>query len=76
MKDQGKIAKHAGTVTMATAVCRVLGYIRDMLIAQVFGAGMFADAFYAAYRIPNLFRRLLGEGSMSAAFVPVFSGSW
>lgn len=44
-----------------------------MFIANFFGAGMFADAFYAAYRIPNLFRRLLGEGALSASFVPVFT---
>ena len=47
--------------------------MRDMLVANLFGAGMFADAFYAAFRIPNLFRRLFGEGSFSAAFIPVFS---
>ncbi|MBU0951751.1 MAG: murein biosynthesis integral membrane protein MurJ [Elusimicrobia bacterium] len=71
--DQKKITKYAGTVSAATAISRILGYARDMMVAQIFGAGMFADAFYAAYRIPNLFRRLLGEGSVSTAFVPVFS---
>ncbi|MEM4169007.1 MAG: murein biosynthesis integral membrane protein MurJ, partial [Thermoproteota archaeon] len=54
-------------------ISRVLGYFRDMLVANAFGAGFYADAFYAAFRIPNLFRRLFGESSLNAAFVPVFS---
>ncbi|MBQ3834694.1 MAG: murein biosynthesis integral membrane protein MurJ [Elusimicrobia bacterium] len=68
-----KIIKYAGSVSAGTMVSRVFGYIRDMLVAYMFGAGMFADAFYAAFRIPNLIRRMLGEGSFSAAFIPVFS---
>lgn len=68
-----KIIKYAGSVSAGTAISRIFGYIRDMLVAYMFGAGMFADAFYAAFRIPNLIRRMLGEGSFSAAFVPVFS---
>ncbi len=68
-----KIIKYAGSVSAGTAVSRIFGYIRDMLVAYMFGAGMFADAFYAAFRIPNLIRRMLGEGSFSAAFIPVFS---
>ncbi|MDR0977664.1 MAG: murein biosynthesis integral membrane protein MurJ [Endomicrobium sp.] len=66
--------KNAGRVSFGTMLSRILGYIRDMLTADLFGAGMFADAFYAAFRIPNLFRRIFGEGSFSAAFIPVFSG--
>lgn len=68
-----KIAGSAIKVSAGTTVSRILGYLRDMLVAQVFGAGVFADAFYAAYRIPNLLRRLLGEGSVSAAVIPVLS---
>lgn len=68
-----KIIKYAGSVSAGTTISRVFGYIRDMLVAYMFGAGMFADAFYAAFRIPNLIRRMLGEGSFSAAFIPVFS---
>ncbi len=68
-----KIIKYAGSVSAGTMVSRIFGYIRDMLVAYMFGAGMFADAFYAAFRIPNLIRRMLGEGSFSAAFIPVFS---
>jgi putative peptidoglycan lipid II flippase len=67
------LAKNAGKTTFGTTLSRILGYIRDMLVANVFGADIFAAAFYAAFRIPNLFRRLLGEGAVSAAFVPVFN---
>ncbi len=67
------ITKSAGVVAGGTTVSRILGYIRDMLVAHVFGASIFADAFYAAYRIPNLLRRLLGEGAVSAAVIPVLS---
>jgi len=73
MSVHDKITRHVGSVSVATAISRILGYFRDMLVAQAFGAGMLADAFYAAYRIPNLFRRLFGEGSVSNAFIPVFS---
>ncbi|MFH0947735.1 MAG: murein biosynthesis integral membrane protein MurJ [Elusimicrobiota bacterium] len=68
-----KIAKYIGYVSAGTMFSRIAGYIRDMLVGWLFGAGLSADAFYAALRIPNLFRRLLGEGSLSASFVPVFS---
>ncbi|MDR3071842.1 MAG: murein biosynthesis integral membrane protein MurJ [Endomicrobium sp.] len=67
------LAKYAGKTSLGTVLSRILGYVRDMLVANLFGAGMFADAFYAAFKIPNLFRRIFGEGSFSAAFVPVFS---
>ncbi|MDR1695721.1 MAG: murein biosynthesis integral membrane protein MurJ [Endomicrobium sp.] len=67
------LTKNAGKTAFGTFLSRLLGYARDMLVANLFGAGMFADAFYAAFRIPNLFRRLFGEGSFSAAFIPVFS---
>jgi putative peptidoglycan lipid II flippase len=72
-KEYKQLAGNAGKTAFGTALSRILGYIRDMLVANLFGAGIFADAFYAAFRIPNLFRRLLGEGSFSAAFIPVFS---
>lgn len=73
MSQSNKLTRYVGSVTVATTISRIFGYIRDMFIAQLFGAGIVADAFYAAYRIPNLLRRLLGEGSMSASFVPVFT---
>ncbi len=57
-----------------TMASRVFGLIRDMLIARILGAGELSDAYFVANRLPNLFRRLFGEGAMNAAFVPVFSG--
>lgn len=53
---------------------RILGFARDMLIAAMLGAGPVADAFFVALKLPNLFRRLFGEGAFNAAFVPAFSG--
>ena len=52
---------------------RVLGFIRDVLLASVVGTGPVADAFVVAFRFPNLFRRLFGEGAFNAAFVPLFA---
>jgi putative peptidoglycan lipid II flippase len=67
------LARSAGVFTGATMISRILGYARDSLVAHFFGAGVAADAFYAAFRISNLFRRLLGEGALSASFIPVFT---
>ena len=65
-----------GIVTVGgwTMASRVLGFVRDMLIAALAGTGPVADAFFVALRVPNLFRRLFGEGAFNAAFVPEFSG--
>jgi putative peptidoglycan lipid II flippase len=60
-----------GSYTMAS---RVLGFVRDLLIAAVLGAGPVADAFFVALRLPNLFRRLFAEGAFNAAFIPIFAG--
>jgi putative peptidoglycan lipid II flippase len=68
-----KVVKAAGVVGSLTFLSRILGYLRDMVVASFLGAGIYTDAFIAAFRIPNLMRRLLGEGSFSVAFVPVFS---
>ncbi len=62
------------TVGGWTMASRVLGFVRDMLIAAILGAGPIADAFFVAQKLPNLFRRLFGEGAFNAAFVPSFSG--
>lgn len=67
------IAGAAGLIGAATFTSRVLGFVRDMILARLLGATMAADAFFVAYRIPNLFRELLAEGSMSSAFIPVFT---
>src|SRR5581483_1276878 len=72
-EDQRRIAKAAGLIGVATFSSRVLGFIRDMVLARLFGATPAADAFFVAYRIPNLLRELFAEGSMSAAFIPVFT---
>jgi putative peptidoglycan lipid II flippase len=62
------------TVGVWTMVSRVLGFARDMLIAAMLGAGPGADAFFVALKLPNLFRRLFGEGAFNVAFVPAFTG--
>ncbi|MHB8247604.1 MAG: murein biosynthesis integral membrane protein MurJ [Acidithiobacillus sp.] len=54
-----------------TMVSRLLGFVRDVILARLFGAGEMADAFFVAFRVPNLFRRLFGEGAFSQSFVPV-----
>ncbi|HEX9192131.1 MAG TPA: murein biosynthesis integral membrane protein MurJ [Burkholderiales bacterium] len=61
------------TVSSMTLVSRILGFVRDVVIARLFGAGVATDAFFVAFRIPNLLRRLFAEGAFSQAFVPVLS---
>jgi len=61
------------TVGSMTFVSRILGFVRDTLIARVFGAGMFTDAFIVAFRIPNFLRRISAEGAFSQAFVPILA---
>lgn len=61
------------TVGGLTLLSRVFGFIRDILAAAVLGTGFVADAFYVAFRFPNLFRRLFGEGAFNAAFIPLFA---
>ena len=61
------------TVGGLSMVSRVLGFVRDILIAAVLGTGFVADAFFVAFRFPNLFRRLFAEGAFNAAFVPLFA---
>ncbi|HEX9770635.1 MAG TPA: murein biosynthesis integral membrane protein MurJ [Kiloniellales bacterium] len=62
------------TVGGYTALSRVLGFVREILIAYFVGTGMVADAFFVAFRLPNLFRRVFAEGAFNAAFVPLFAG--
>ncbi len=68
------LLKAITTVGGYTMMSRILGFVRDILIASVLGAGAVADAFFVAFRFPNLFRRLFAEGAFAAAFVPLFSG--
>jgi len=67
------LIKSTGTFSFFTIISRLLGYIRDVLIAVFLGAGPLADAFFVAFRIPNTFRRLFSEGTFNAAFVPSYS---
>src|SRR5215470_14648542 len=61
------------TVSAMTLVSRVFGFVRDVVIARAFGAGLYTDAFFVAFKLPNLLRRIFAEGAFSQAFVPVLS---
>ena len=67
------LIKSTSTFSFFTIISRLLGYVRDILIAAFLGAGPLADAFFVAFRIPNTFRRLFSEGTFNAAFVPSYS---
>jgi len=69
------LLKAISTVGVYTLLSRVFGFIRDILIANFLGASTVADAFFVAFRFPNLFRRLFAEGAFAAAFVPIFATS-
>ena len=68
-----KLYRAFATVGGLTMLSRVFGFVRDILIASVLGTGAVADAFFVAFRFPNLFRRLFGEGAFNSAFVPLFA---
>jgi putative peptidoglycan lipid II flippase len=67
------VARAAVVVSSATLASRILGFLRDLVVARAFGAGVATDAFFVAFRLPNLLRRLVAEGALSSAFVPVFT---
>jgi len=67
------VARFAGVISLATLTSRILGFVRDIIIARLFGVYVYAQAFVIAFRIPNLFRDLVGEGASNAAIVPVLS---
>jgi putative peptidoglycan lipid II flippase len=73
LTDKKHILKSASIISLVTVASRVLGYVRDQRIALLLGTTPAADAYVLAYRIPNLFRRLVAEGSMTASFIPVFT---
>jgi putative peptidoglycan lipid II flippase len=73
LTEKKQILKSASIISLVTIVSRVLGYVRDQRISFLLGTTLSADAFVLAYRIPNLFRRLVGEGTISASFIPVFT---
>ncbi len=70
-----RITASTRTISLATAVSRVLGFVRDLLIARLFGTGLQAQAFVVAFRLPNLLRDLVGEGAVTSAIVPVLSAT-
>ncbi|MBU1265783.1 MAG: murein biosynthesis integral membrane protein MurJ [Gammaproteobacteria bacterium] len=67
------LLKALAAVSSMTLLSRILGFVRDAIIARVFGAGMLTDAFFVAFKIPNLLRRLFAEGAFSQAFVPILA---
>ena len=74
-KDQQRVTRSAGIVSIAVMASRLLGLVREKVIAYYFAAGVGGDAFYAAFRIPNLMRDLFGEGALSKAFVTTFTAT-
>ncbi|MBF0457429.1 MAG: murein biosynthesis integral membrane protein MurJ [Nitrospirae bacterium] len=73
MTERSNIARSAFSMTAATSISRVLGFLRDMLVARFLGAGGLSDSFFVAFRVPNLLRELFAEGSMSSGVIPVLS---
>lgn len=73
--ESGTIVRGTSIVGVYTLVSRFLGFVRDLLVARYFGAGVLADTFFVAFRIPNLLRSFVAEGALSAAFVPLFTES-
>lgn len=72
-ETKSKIVSAAGLMSLATFISRILGYVKDMILARYFGATGLSDVFFVAFRIPNLLRELFAEGSMSSAFIPVLT---
>src|SRR6185436_10089581 len=73
MSERPSLLRSAGSISLATAMSRVLGLVREQVQSYYFGAGFVTDAFLAAFRIPNLLRDLFAEGALSSAFVPTFT---
>ena len=73
MSEHRTVLRSTSTISTITFVSRFFGYIRDSRIAFLLGTGDMADAYTIAYRIPNLMRRIVGEGAVASAFIPVFS---
>ncbi len=76
MSENRQIARAAGLVAAFTFVSRIAGLVRDAVVGYFFGTGLAADAFFVAFRIPNLLRRFVAEGAMSTAFIPIFTEYW
>ncbi len=67
------LVRNVGTIGSLTALSRVFGFVRDMMLSRVLGAGLAADAWQLAFTLPNTFRRLFAEGAFSVAFVPMYT---
>src|SRR3990170_2183592 len=67
------LLRSLATISGMTLISRILGFVRDAVIARLFGAGLHTDAFFVAFRIPNLLRRLFAEGAFAQAFVPILA---
>ncbi|SQK74353.1 integral membrane protein MviN [Tatumella ptyseos] len=67
------LLKSLAQVSSMTLFSRILGFARDAIVARVFGAGMATDAFFVAFKLPNLLRRIFAEGAFSQAFVPILA---
>ena len=74
MTFKGQILKSASVIAFVTLISRICGYLRDQRVALLLGTSPAADAFILAFRIPNLIRRMTGEGALGASFIPVFAG--
>ena len=72
MKEQ-RLLKSTAIIASLTLVSRLLGLARDILIAGFLGAGAVSDAFFTAFKLPNVFRRMFAEGAFNAAFVPLYA---
>src|SRR5450631_4405320 len=75
MSEKKNILRAAGILGSATMLSRIMGMVREMVVARLFGAGLASDAFIAAFQIPNMLRRFFAEGALTAAFVPTFSAT-
>ena len=73
ISEKVDVSQAAGVVGFFTFLSRIFGLVRDMVLARFFGSGVAADAFFMAFTIPNLLRRLFAEGSLTIAFIPVFT---
>jgi len=73
VSESKNLLRSVQTISVCTFLSRILGLARDMICASIFGTSMVWDAFTVAFKIPNLFRRLFGEGALSAAFIPIFT---
>ncbi len=68
-----KLAANISSMSLAVFISRILGLVRDIIMTSLFGTSYVADAFQVGYQIPNLLRKLFGEGALSAAFIPIYN---